>query len=148
MSYNDLRTGRISCPGREYFVTAVLAGRHPLFQEFHLARAFIRELAHAEQTGQVQWLAWVVMPDHFHGLLRLESGELSQVMRGIKGRSARQINRLLENPYPLWQPGFYDRALRVEEDRVAIARYIAANPLRAGLASNLRDYPHWDSVWL
>lgn len=106
MSYNDLRTGRISCPGREYFVTAVLAGRHPLFQEFHLARAFIRELAHAERTGQVQWLAWVVMPDHFHGLLRLESGELSQVMRGIKGRSARQINRLLENPYPLWQPGF------------------------------------------
>jgi hypothetical protein len=31
---------------------------------------------------------------------------------------------------------------------VAVARYIVANPLRAGLCRHLGDYPLWDSVWL
>jgi hypothetical protein len=29
-----------------------------------------------------------------------------------------------------------------------LARYIVANPLRAGLVEHLGDYPHWDAVWL
>jgi len=29
-----------------------------------------------------------------------------------------------------------------------IARYIVANPLRAGLVSRVGDYPLWDACWL
>jgi len=29
-----------------------------------------------------------------------------------------------------------------------VARYIVANPLRAGLVESVRDYPHWDAIWL
>jgi putative transposase len=29
-----------------------------------------------------------------------------------------------------------------------LARYVVANPLRAGLVDSIRDYPHWDAVWL
>jgi hypothetical protein len=29
-----------------------------------------------------------------------------------------------------------------------VARYIVANPLRAGLVEHLGDYPLWDAVWL
>jgi hypothetical protein len=28
------------------------------------------------------------------------------------------------------------------------ARYIVANPLRAGLTRRLGDYPLWDAIWL
>jgi putative transposase len=48
----------------------------------------------------------------------------------------------------LWQPGYFDRALRKEDDRLAVARYLVANPLRAGIVQRIGDYPHWDSVWL
>jgi len=34
------------------------------------------------------------------------------------------------------------------EDLMKVARYIVANPLRAGLAGHLADYPHWDAIWL
>lgn len=47
-----------------------------------------------------------------------------------------------------WQPAFHDHALRKDEDRINVARYIVANPLRAGLVERLGDYPHWDSIWL
>ncbi|MGB7814803.1 MAG: hypothetical protein WBL28_00460 [Methylotenera sp.] len=49
---------------------------------------------------------------------------------------------------PIWQPGFYDHAIRKDEDIVAIARYIIANPIRAGLVKRVGDHPHWDAVWL
>ena len=38
--------------------------------------------------------------------------------------------------------------LRKEEDILEIARYIVANPLRAGLVKKLNDYPLWDAIWV
>ena len=89
------------------------------------------------------------MPDHLHWLVQLESGSLSRLVAGFKAASARAINHLLHTPgQPRWQTGFHDHALREEEDLPALARYIVANPLRAGLVASVRAYPHWDAVWL
>jgi len=49
---------------------------------------------------------------------------------------------------PIWQPGYYDHALRTEESLVAAARYIIGNPLRAGLVTRIGDYPLWDCIWM
>jgi hypothetical protein len=48
----------------------------------------------------------------------------------------------------VWQKGFYDHALREGEALQNVARYIVANPLRAGLVAHIGDYPLWDAVWL
>ena len=48
----------------------------------------------------------------------------------------------------IWQGGFQDHALRQKEDLAKLALYIVANPLRAGLAKRVGDYPHRDVVWL
>lgn len=69
-------------------------------------------------------------------------------MQRIKGRSAISINRVLGSQGQLWQKGFHDRAIRKEEDLQAIARYVVANPLRAGLVDKIGDYPLWDAIWL
>ncbi len=148
MVYNDLRRGRCSILGQEYFITGVVAGRRAVFSDFACARLMVASLRGIQQDGYGEWLAWVVMPDHFHGLFRLTAGTLPESMQKLLGRSARVINRHLEISGRLWQPGYYDHALRQEDDRIAIARYIVANPLRKGLTGGLGDYPHWDSVWL
>ena len=49
---------------------------------------------------------------------------------------------------PVWQRGFYDHAIRREENLRNVARYIVANPLRAGLVQQIGDYPLWDAIWL
>ena len=149
MVYADLRKGRYSAPGHEYLVTTVTRHRDPVFTDFHCARTLVGVLRHAGAAGMVDWLAWVIMPDHFHALLTLgPRGDLSSLEHMVKGRSARQINLRLGRAERLWEPGFHDRALRSEENRLAAARYIVANPLRAGLARRVGDYPHWDCVWL
>ncbi len=149
MACADLRIGRFSEPGRAYLVTTVVAGRRPIFTDLYQARAFIRALRATQEARLGTWLAWVLMPDHFHGLVSLSGeGDLATLMRELKGASARELNQRLGRRGRLWQPSFYDHALRLEEDRVAAARYIVANPLRAGLVRHCGDYPHWDSVWL
>jgi len=48
----------------------------------------------------------------------------------------------------VWQRGFHDHAVRREENLRALARYIIANPLRAGLTRSPAEYSFWDCVWL
>ncbi len=143
-----LRAGRFSEPKRIYLLTATTEGRETLLTNFTIGRLVVTELNAAQQDNLVESLAWVVMPDHLHWLIALQQGSLSELMRRIKGRSAKQINALTKRQGKLWQDGFHDRALRREEDVLPAARYIVANPLRAGLVSRVGDYPLWDSVWL
>ena len=148
MSYNALRKGRFSQPGQDYFLTLVTRRRQPVFQDFQMARLLIREMRRLESEQRLLWQAWVVMPDHLHGLISLEQCTLPENIRLLKGCSSRAINAFRQEKGSLWQPAYYDHALRKEEDRKAIARYIVANPLRGGLVTSLGDYPHWDSIWL
>ncbi len=150
MPYDDLLTGRYSETYRIYFVTCVLANRSlRFFEDFALARVVVEEMKALHDNGDAAFLAWVVMPDHWHGLLQLqESMSLSMLMQSLKGRSARRINILRRTTGTVWQKGFYDHALRKEEDARSIARYIVANPLRGGLVDGIGDYPHWDACWL
>ena len=93
-------------------------------------------------------LAWVVMPDHFHWLISLDKGSLADLMRQVKSKSTRVVNAVAGRQGRLWQPGFHDHAVRQEENLESIARYIVANPLRAGLVKTCGDYPLWDAIWL
>jgi len=108
----------------------------------------VEQMRYAEDHGLVRSLAWVVMPDHVHWLVELKAVSLATLMRRVKCRSTCLINKRQGRSGPLWQAGFHDRALRRDDDVVAVARYIVANPLRAGLVSRVGDYPHWDAVWL
>lgn len=81
-------------------------------------------------------LAWVLMPDHAHWLL-IELSEhdvLSKVVNRIKSASARHANRELGKTGALWSAAFHDHALRAEDDLPDTARYVVANPVRAGKA--------------
>ena len=88
------------------------------------------------------------MPDHLHWLFELGDQPLDTVLASVKSRSAKAVNASRRKTGQVWQRGFHDRAVRHEEDIRAIARYIVANPLRAGLVQHVGDYPLWDAVWL
>lgn len=141
-----LRFGRVSEHGRIYLVTAVCADRQAWFSRFENGRCCVHAMRELESEANT--LCFVVMPDHVHWLMQLEGGDLSRVVQRVKGSTTRRIGQLRCRPCRIWQPGFHDRTLRREEDLQAVARYVVANPLRAGLVSNLGQYPLWDAIWL
>ncbi|MEN8257939.1 MAG: transposase [Thermodesulfobacteriota bacterium] len=139
----NLRTGRFSELGRIYAITTVTLDRKPVFNDFSAARTLIQVLMDHERLKFAQTLCFVVMPDHLHWLMQLgEVKSLGETVQTLKSIISRKIGG------PIFQKGFYDHALRKEEDIKALARYIVANPLRAGLVDNINDYPHWHAIWM
>ena len=97
----------------------------------------------------VQTVCFVIMPDHVHWLLQLLDGaNLSKVVHKIKSSSAQKLNIEINRRGRFWQPGFHDHAIRSHQSLREIARYIVANPLRAGIVRHVGSYPHWDAMWL
>ena len=143
-----LRKGRVSLANQAYSITMVTAHRENLFSNFHMGRIVVDHLRKAGDSCLT--IAFVVMPDHCHWLIQLNgSKSLSAIIKQVKGGAALEINRYLNRTgNKIWQPGFYDHALRCDEDLRAAARYIIANPIRAGLVNDIGQYALWDAVYL
>ena len=149
MPRSDLLKGRCSLEHQVYHITCTTQGRVCWFESAVLSKIVISEMRRLLEAGYVDSLAWVLMPDHLHWLFVLQSEQdLSTVIRLLKGRSARLMNAHLQRTGMIWQKGFYDHAVRADEDLQRTARYIVANPLRAGLVDHIGDYSWWDAVWL
>ncbi|MCK0751796.1 REP-associated tyrosine transposase [Chromohalobacter japonicus] len=147
--YKALRAGRRSLTGNAYHITTCTHQRRYLFNDWLLARVAIGSMKALHDDQCVVSLCFVVMPDHIHWLFTLgEKQPLSHVVKRFKGRSAQSINRYLARQGVVWEEGCHDHLIRDEEDWQAVARYIVANPLRAGLVEDIGCYPHWDAIWL
>ncbi len=90
--------------------------------------------------------AYVIMPNHVHALLTLRIA-LPKLMQSIKGRSAREANKILGmSGKSFWQPESYDHLVRNPEEFRRIKNYIENNPVKAGLAADRESY-RWSSAW-
>jgi len=141
MSSRHLQRGRFSIPGGVYSVTTVTKDRRPVLTCPLAAAIVIDAIRDVERARVTSSFAWVVMPDHVHWLFQLRSADLAYCMQRFKSRSSRILRRETGLEARLWQPSYYDHALRAEEDLRRQALYIVANPVRAGLACGLGAYP-------
>ena len=147
--YQALRRGRCSQSGQIYLLTAVTRNRDAIFSDWRAAYAAASIMTSASLWRDANLLCWVLMPDHWHGLVELgESESLAHLMQTVKGHSSHHVNAVLKRTGPVWMAGFHDRALRHEDNLIQVARYVVANPVRAGLVKRTGDYPYWDAIWL
>ena len=139
-----LRKSRYSKTGHVYSITSVCMCREKLFASHQNARLVAQTLNSKKLWPDAKCLAWVVRPDHMHVLIELgEIEPLSLVVQRIKSLIAAAVNQERNKRQPVWQRGYYDNAIRTNEDVLLAARYIVNNPIRAGLAVNMGDYPYW-----
>ncbi len=82
-------------------------------------------------------IAWVIMPNHVHVLIRLLGGvSLSRIVQRWKGASALEINRHPGRSGAVWAPDYYDRYIRDENHLYDSISYIHNNPVKAGLCES------------
>jgi len=92
-------------------------------------------------------LAWVVMPNHVHAVLRpLPDFTLSEILKSWKGFSAREANRVLGRSGDFWQGESYDHLIRDDEDLHRCCHYTTMNPVTARLCERPEDWP-WSSAY-
>lgn len=70
------------------------------------------------------------------------STNVSQIMKLIKGRSARILNNLLGRSGQLWQHSFYEHCIRNEKDFMEKLNYIHFNPIKANLVQDPLNFQY------
>jgi REP element-mobilizing transposase RayT len=112
--------------------------------------------------------AFVVMPNHIHGIIVLAdrrgtlqrapttferfgkptSDSIPTIVRLFKSATARRINEHRGTPgAPVWQRNYYEHVIRNEDSLTMVRRYIAENPLRWHLDRENPQALGEDDVW-
>lgn len=94
------------------------------------------------EAKRYRLMAWCVMPNHVHIVFRLLPGQgLATMMHSLKSYTANRANKILGRCGSFWQREYYDHLVRNGDELQRAMRYVAENPLKAGL----RDWP-WVEV--
>ncbi|MDP9267768.1 MAG: transposase [Acidobacteriota bacterium] len=79
-------------------------------------------------------IAWVVMPNHVHLVVRLLPGKkLASAMHSLKSYTSEEANRILGRRGIFWQREYYDHLIRNASELERSVSYVLANPLKANL---------------
>jgi len=128
----------------DFFIAVRLLRRREQFTEPDfalLARAFNR----ARALHPFYLTAWVFLPDHWHCICApVYPVTISLAMKSVKQSSMSAVNQYRGAEGELWQPRFFDRALRSVKEYNEKVEYIHLNPVRAGLVSRPEDW-WWSS---
>ena len=131
-----------------YFLTFCTRNRRAAFTTAPVVHRTLVQFRRTAKEEPFAILAYCLMPDHAHLLVEgtRHNSDLRRFAKLAKQRSGAAF--ALEYGGRLWQEGFHDRVLRLNEDAKSVARYIVANPVRASLVVSPMDYPHSGSdVW-
>ena len=139
------RLRRLVLSDRFFFVTCRLFPRRRVFLASEFAR-LARVIHERRQKHGFLLTAWVFLPDHWQAILFPRfPASISRVMESIKVGSTLHINAERKGSGHLWQPRFFDRALRSVKEYHEKVAYLHLNPVRAGLVQRAEDWP-WSSV--
>jgi putative transposase len=81
------------------------------------------------------------MPNHFHLEILPRSLSVPEIMRSVKGYTAKRINGINNSEGKIWQDGYFDFPMDKLDAILAKKNYIEMNPVRANIVENPSDYP-------
>ncbi len=89
-------------------------------------------------------LAYCLMSNHYHLVVRVPYGGLSQGVQELNGGFARRINRRHGRVGHLFQNRFFAVLIEHDAHLLEACRYVVLNPVRAGVCSTPEEW-HWSS---
>jgi putative transposase len=92
-------------------------------------------------------LSYCLMDNHFHLLLETPTPNLGIGMRHLQGSYAQTFNRRHKQVGHVFQGRYGNERVKSDAQLVATLRYIALNPVEAGLCRDARDW-RWSSYAL
>src|SRR5574341_871737 len=132
------RGRRLDAPGTLHHVMVRGIERRPLFHDDADRADFLRRLAAVGQATGLQVLAWALMPNHVHLLVRTADGPLASAMRSLLTGYAGAFNRRHRRHGHVFQNRYKSIVVEADPYLLELARYIHLNPLRAGAVPGLR----------
>ena len=161
---NIIPSGRRSIRLREYdyanpnwyYVTICTNDKRCVFSNVNYGKLVLNKFG---KVAKEEWLRtktirpnieldyYIIMPNHIHGIIIIESRgvmhyaptkkfaspsqTLGSIVRGFKSSVTKRINMMNRtSDKKLWQRNYYEHIIRNEQDLFRIRKYIQLNPLR------------------
>lgn len=143
---------RYYVPDAIVFITGVTHDRVPYLGLEDNIELFWETLRRVQKIHPFRLVAYVILPDHFHWLMRIEDdcGDFSKVLHSIKRNYTLNYKkaRHISGPLNLWQKRFWDHIIRDERDLNNHFDYIHWNPIKHGHVERPENwmhstYSHW-----
>ena len=110
-------SNHVPISGQAYLLTATTIFKRPVFRDFNAARAAAAAHNMRWVWRDSQLLAWVLMPDQWHGLVALDQNDdLHQLMGRFKSATAKSMESRYKFNGWLWGRGFHEQALKQDVD--------------------------------
>lgn len=139
------RTPRVVVPGLPHHVTQRGNRRERVFFGDGDYRYYLKLITAAAEVAGVELWSYCLMPNHVHFVVVPSSPDgLRAVFADAHRRYTSFINARREQTGHLWQ-GRFASVVMDERHLLAALRYVALNPVRAGLVERATDWP-WSSA--
>lgn len=100
-----------------------------------------QSLLDQKDRAQIKFLAYCIMPDHYHLLIKvLVDNSLSKYLNDIENSYTRYFNLKFNRKGPLWQSRFRSVLIRTNEQLLHVSRYIHLNPVTDKLVEKPEDW--------
>ncbi len=101
----------------------------------------------AKERHPVDLLAFCLMPNHFHLVVRVErAAELSAMMQWWLTSHVRRYHRCHATTGHVWQGRYKSFPIQADEHLLTVLRYVLLNPCRARLVEDPWAW-RWSSLW-
>lgn len=136
---------RLDGPGDYHHVMNRGVAHRSIYEQDADYRFFLSRCAKAARLGLIELLAFALLANHFHLLVKSLLGRLSDAMAMIEQPYAARFNRIRGRDGPLFRGRF--RSRRIEDDTYlrAVLAYVELNPVAARLATHPSRY-RWCSA--
>jgi len=112
--------------------------RGPVFFAPEDYRLFLRSLAQTQERYPFRLFGYCLMTNHFHLLLQPGDGQsISRVLQSLTVAHTWHYHRGHGTLGHIWQGRFKSPVVQEDEHALTVLRYMEANPLRAGLVTEL-----------
>jgi|SRR5579863_1436017 REP-associated tyrosine transposase len=130
-------------PARTFFVTTKTSMGRRLLQTDRNAGLLIDVLRSLVAERSFELHDFVIMPDHVHLLMTVDEGmTVEKAMQLVKGRFSFRLKQEFGVAGEVWQRGFSEVQVMNRESFEQHRKYIAENPVKAGLADSPDEYPY------
>jgi len=139
---------RFGKPGDICFVTSVTKDREPLFADRRNVVLFIQTMREVQAIKNFEIIAYVIMPDHVHMIMRSPHSSTSQIMHSLKWNFTQNwkllspLDENMLNPTNLWQKRFWEHVIISDKDLRDHINYIIKNPVKHGFVDDPEDWPY------
>jgi putative transposase len=128
-----------------YHVAAHGSDRRYLYVDDLDRSDFLERLHSALWPRGIELLAYVLMGNHYHALVQIPDARLSKALQRLHTDYSRQHNRRHRRGAHLFRAHCLARRLDDDNQLLTAYRYLAHNPIAAGLARHPLEWP-WSSA--